>query len=541
MVIFQEKFLGLLLLVIFGAAVIWIVNQPMEILVRNFLVDDAFYYFQPAFNIVNGLGPTFDGEHLSNGYHPLWMGILTAIYYFFPDDKVTPIYIALVFSLVFFYLTILIFWNILSLFSKDKFLKSVLSILFILNPWGLVNSLNGLETALTMLFFALFFWLFLRILFGEGQPKNFLFLGLTAGLLVLARVDYGLFLAAPALYLLVKQNNFFWKRALCFFLPAIFLPLPWFLYNYFYFGSFFPTSGLAYTLINHRLFFYKARTMTTVFLWSLYNFFGATAFSLKTAGLPIFYDIRERWKSVFWMGGLYILVPAFLIAYFFRKKRENFQIFSKELFRSPEWIGLLIFLTGYLGLLIVHGGIRWSGRAWYFAPFPMFFLLGSGIILSREFFSYWRKPILIALSALLLFSYFSNWRPVFYENAGQKEVYEFVLWLKDNFPTDARIASFNSGILGYFSDHFVMNADGLINQAAYEAMQKNQLWELFKKEQIDYLVDYEITLTYRFRSFLGLEDPMTRVVKIDLPEYLSKVGSYGSSQIKVYQLQYENP
>jgi len=530
----NKIFLGLLFLIFL--AYLWAVWQPIENLLPGFLLDDAFYYFKTASNLVNGLGPTFDGEHSTNGYHPLWMGILTAIYYFYPDDKVTPIFIALLISLAFLFLTLAVFWRILSLFSQDRFLKSILSLLFILNPWVLVNSLNGLETPLTMLIFSLFFWLFLRILSGENQPKPFFFLGLTAGLLVLARVDYGLFLVAPALCLFAKQNNLFWKRALYFFLPAILLPIPWFIYNKIYFGSIFPTSGLAYTLINHQLFFYKARTALTIFLWSLYNFFGATAFSLKTAGLPVFYDIQEPLKSIFWMGGFYVLAPLAAVAYLYRKKRENFKKFLKKLFSSPEWIAIVIFSVGYLGLLIVHGGIRWSSREWYFAPFPMLFLLASGMALNKDFFNFYRKIILIGMSVVLLFFYIFNAPAVFHANEGQKEVYRFALWMRDTFPHEARITSFNSGIIGYFSDRFVMNADGLINQSAYEAMKENRLWEFFKKERIDYIVDYEVTLTYRFKSFLGIEDPMARVVKIDPPANLSQVGTYGGSQIKVYQL-----
>lgn len=389
-----------------------------------------------------------------------------------------------------------------------------------------------------MFFFTLFFWLFLRILYGDNRPKAFCLLGLTAGLLVLARVDYGLFLVAPALYLLFRHKDFKWQKLALFFTQAILLPLPWFIYNKIYFGSLVPTSGLAYTLINHTLFFYKPRTLLTIFLWSLYNFFGATAFSLKTAGLPVFYDIRYSLKSIIWMGSLYILAPTSVIICFYFKKRENFKKLSKELFNSPEWIGLLIFLVGYLGLLVVHGGIRWSAREWYFAPFPMLFLLGSGIILNKGFFHFYWKLILIAMSVLLLFSYFPNTPKIFSLNKDQEGIYYLSLWVRDNLPKEARIASFNSGIIGYFSDHFVMNADGLINQSAYEALKENQLWEFFKKEKIDYLVDYEITLTYRFYSFLGIKDPMAMVTNIHLPDYLAGVGTYGGSQVKVYKLRY---
>jgi hypothetical protein len=43
------------------------------------LEDDFFYYAQAARNVV-GLGSsTFDGMHLTNGYHPLWMLLLVVL------------------------------------------------------------------------------------------------------------------------------------------------------------------------------------------------------------------------------------------------------------------------------------------------------------------------------------------------------------------------------------------------------------------------------------------------------------------------------
>ena len=73
--------------------------QPIEKLLANF-ADDAFYYFKTASNIANGLGPTFDGENLTNGYHPLWMGVNVLIYYLIPNDKILPIRIIFGFSTI---------------------------------------------------------------------------------------------------------------------------------------------------------------------------------------------------------------------------------------------------------------------------------------------------------------------------------------------------------------------------------------------------------------------------------------------------------
>jgi hypothetical protein len=83
-------------------AYLWLAWQPIESLLSKFLVDDAFYYFKTAINLANGLGPTFDGEHLTNGYHPLWRGISAVIFYFFSGDKILPIHILLTVSTLLF-------------------------------------------------------------------------------------------------------------------------------------------------------------------------------------------------------------------------------------------------------------------------------------------------------------------------------------------------------------------------------------------------------------------------------------------------------
>lgn len=47
---------------------------------RWFIRDDAYYYFKVAQNISEGHGSTFDGIHLTNGYHPLWLLICIPIF-----------------------------------------------------------------------------------------------------------------------------------------------------------------------------------------------------------------------------------------------------------------------------------------------------------------------------------------------------------------------------------------------------------------------------------------------------------------------------
>jgi hypothetical protein len=48
----------------------------------SFEYDDFFYYIQVARNIANGHGSTYNGIVLTNGYHPLWLLLLTFFFFF---------------------------------------------------------------------------------------------------------------------------------------------------------------------------------------------------------------------------------------------------------------------------------------------------------------------------------------------------------------------------------------------------------------------------------------------------------------------------
>jgi hypothetical protein len=61
-----------------------------------FVRDDAYYYFKVAQNISAGLGSTFDGINVSNGYHPLWMLICIPIFTLAKYDLVLPLRVLLV-------------------------------------------------------------------------------------------------------------------------------------------------------------------------------------------------------------------------------------------------------------------------------------------------------------------------------------------------------------------------------------------------------------------------------------------------------------
>jgi hypothetical protein len=58
---------------------------------RWFIRDDAYYYFKVAQNISEGRGSTFDGLHMTNGYHPLWLLICIPIFALARFDLILPL------------------------------------------------------------------------------------------------------------------------------------------------------------------------------------------------------------------------------------------------------------------------------------------------------------------------------------------------------------------------------------------------------------------------------------------------------------------
>ena len=66
----------------------------------NFFADDSYFYLEVASNLARGLGSTFNGIMPTNGYHPLWMLMCTAIFWFFPAKPVAVHTVGVVLSVL---------------------------------------------------------------------------------------------------------------------------------------------------------------------------------------------------------------------------------------------------------------------------------------------------------------------------------------------------------------------------------------------------------------------------------------------------------
>ena len=85
----------------YGAAFAWYTLDRFDVvnLVREGYWDDAFYYFQIAYHMAEGRFSTFDGGITrTNGYHPLWLFLITPFYWVF--DKTEALFAVKAFEIM---------------------------------------------------------------------------------------------------------------------------------------------------------------------------------------------------------------------------------------------------------------------------------------------------------------------------------------------------------------------------------------------------------------------------------------------------------
>ena len=73
----------------YGAAFAWRMLDRLDFvdLISDVNEDDSFYYFQIAWRLAQGEFSTFDGLSRTNGYHPLWLLLITPFYWFFDKTE----------------------------------------------------------------------------------------------------------------------------------------------------------------------------------------------------------------------------------------------------------------------------------------------------------------------------------------------------------------------------------------------------------------------------------------------------------------------
>jgi len=470
--------------------------QDLETLTLKVVPDDAFYYFLTADRISNGQNISFDGVTLSNGYHPLWLFFLVPLYLL--PGRSLPLHLALTASSLFDVaaggLIALAVWKL----TGNKVAGLFALTFYLLIPQNVFASVNGVESALAaMLLAALLLTLVLVWRQSRGDWIRWsVVTGVLGGLMVLARLDSALVLAAVLAVIAMFQSGAQrWRAPLAAGSIAAVLVAPWFLWSFFTLGTVMPVSAESITWLLREHF--SASHPDADIFDQVGQGLSYTRFILLTR-LPDLYFPAKPFAALF-LSGMVLLGGHFLLL-------------SKGPLRRRTASRILVAglpLAAFAAMFLFNSSYRWLVREWYFAwgvPVVALFVgvvfayldevvassaLSSGRQMGAVAVGTRQMLLYGALTGLLALAYVGpardTWRTGHYPE--QRERLQAALYLRSNTEPTARVAAFNAGVTGYFSDRTVINLDGVVNPDAYHALREHRLLDYLRTVDVAYVAD----------------------------------------------------
>ncbi len=253
-----EKSIYLLLITITLYKTLYPMFYDYSILLSSF-TDDFYYYIKIAENMALGEGSTFNGIVKTNGYHPLWLIILTifaklSIYFNIEILIVIKILISFIIISSFF-----IFYS----YGNKYLTNTIWRIFFVILSyyWYARFAYIGMEITITIP-------LFLLCMLGYLKNTNPLYLGLLSSLTILSRLDviviFAVFFCIDIFYRGIDI-----KRIMKL---GVGVSLPILLYlvsNVYYFDLLAPISGMAKSVLSISTF--HSATFIVLFSFWIYK------------------------------------------------------------------------------------------------------------------------------------------------------------------------------------------------------------------------------------------------------------------------------
>jgi hypothetical protein len=449
----------------------------MEFLDGAFILDDPYYSLTIAKNIANGLGPSYGGQY-TNGFQPLYVFMMVPVYMITKADLIAPIRASLVICSVIDTLTLLMLLKIFSKIASSYYTLILLCVLWILNFYVILNTLNCLETSLSLLFITVSLYYYMELKKRPNDMRTQIKLGAALGLAVFARLD-NIFLIASILILDIighvkyKGDNILYIRKIgVILLTALLVYAPWVIYSYVYTGDIYQISGKAVRLLSITL----SGEQT-----SFENFY---VIILKGAGLIILYT-----NAI--LIGLIVLILLILISLGqYDKKRTLILNLSQShpliLYGSMLFIVYVFYIFGY----------------WYFYRYfyPLMLMFLSIALISFDYLNslsikeaYLQRMqiaiIVVVTAACIINPQFKN---IFYDKERSNAGYMNIgLWASRSFKPGTIVGAAQSGAIGYFASNLnIINLDGVVNKECYEALKEKRYIEYIKDKKIEFIVGW---------------------------------------------------
>ena len=379
---------------------------------RYFYFDDTLIYVRYVKNFINGYGLVYNkGEYYNGLTSPLFTYLSVGIAYILNNVILAINFL----SALFLVLSIYTYHKIFSSVSNPLF-TGIVSLLLVTLPYTYL--VFGMETFLFIFLIGLSIQLFLQEKYG--------YLLTTLALLVLTRSE-GVFLVVALIFEHFRLRRKF-PQVNYFFIPIILVSVN-FLFTYNYYGAFMSASGLAKI--------WQGRSG----LW------GDSGFIFITGSTYLFDWIFHGNK--FFLTGLSLC--SVLGVFSVGKKSLNFIVIL--------FLALLLSFYTFLNIPNYH---------WYDAPFVVFLLyyagVGGGAIYS-VLTNYFKVKKVVILTLILSSLMYCTYNCASHLNLGAPHhPYEQIgLWLKNNTPGDASVAMVEIGIVGYFSNRYIIDILGLVN------------------------------------------------------------------------------
>ncbi len=465
--------------------------------------DDAYYLFSIARNLANGLGPTVDGHHLTNGFQPLFTFLYVPLFCLSANEQWLAVRLSFILAGLVAAASVWMTAFVLRSLVKPESTQNSMSIpiigalLWTFSFQIFAQTTNGLETGLYSFLLLTVIALYSQFqTAGGSKSSRAIWLGVVLGVTVLTRIDAAILVTILFIAETIKRRK---KQALTFTAVAFLISLPWWIYNAIYFGNLMPTSGQAeniWPIPPSENFRRAIQAVTDIFLLIFYA--------------PDSLDLSFRIVLVVVCAAVLIIV--------IRDRRFRASIRNRVHFSYL----LPFFLFGIV--LVVYYTLFFRAPhfiARYLQPLRIVWLLAVATSLPtiyRILLDRWKKlvPTLAVIVLISVIAFDGSRYTKNYLKANDAEFYDIGKFASSH-PND-KIGMLQSGIASFVSPN-VINLDGKVNTDALHAHQQGRLASYLHNENFVYIAD--------LKPFI--EDIATTAHRNEL--FFDSVGMIGRIQI----------
>ena len=483
----------------------WLLSSSLVLLVitfspisslLNLFHDDSFFYMVIARNHAAGVGYSFDGLNLTNGFHLLWLWVLSFVGSFIALTEDQGIRLVVALQTILSLGAALIYVRLLKIYK----VPGVIQVVFFLAYISLCTLADiGQESALYGFLVALIISVILSA--RNERPIQVSLLTISATLvlgilIVLSRLDSVFLLGGIALSLLLAQRK---TQAFALILGMAIGLAVTVSFNYLVFGHSYSISSWL------KSGFDFGKTMQLLIpglllrVLLILTLLASALWQLKRA--RVFSGLQSTWASIPFIA---ILTTCILLSY-----SAYFAVLFLEVSALGSWyfnqaLGLSVFLYA---LTLSQSGAGSKSKMW-FIPLMLAFAIGGALFITKFFWAH--------------------------SSAATKEIGEWIY--QNNKPNTVIFQRDGAGAVSYFAQRHIINGDGLVNNMQYQVMLRSgKLCDYLKEQKVQYIVSNTFTNSadqvqdYIFLWTKGL-------TSIPLTDVAASQALYTSSAAPTYRL-----